>query len=269
MRSFVISVPISVTIALPALLAVFAAETVSAAGLNDTGQTLCYDAANTAVACSAAVGGDGGVNPRQDARYGRDAAAGASQLSKIGAGAAGFDFSKIANNGSSLAASAALGSAATDWACTKDNVTGLTWEIKPPAGLRASAHTYTWYSTAATNGGNVGAVGSDTCGGTLSAYGNQCNTQNYVAAVNAVGLCGASDWRLPSQRELLTIVRADATSPSVDITYFPNTISDWYWTSSTYVFRPTDAFLVFFSYGYSNADAKSTTSASVRLVRGG
>ena len=31
--------------------------------LNDTGQTLCYDAANAPLACSAGVGGDAGVNP--------------------------------------------------------------------------------------------------------------------------------------------------------------------------------------------------------------
>jgi len=269
MRSFAISLPTSVNIALTALFAVVAAAAASAAGLNDTGQTLCYDAANAAVACSATVGGDAGTNPRQDARYGRDAAAAASQLGKIGAGAAGFDFSKIANNGSNLAASAALGSSATDWACTKDNVTGLTWEVKTTAGLRSSANTYTWYSTAPTNGGDVGAVGANTCGGTLSAYADQCNTQNYVAAVNAAALCGASDWRLPSQRELLTIVRAGATSPSIDATFFPNTISNWHWTSSSYIARPTNALVVFFNYGYSNADVKSSSGVVVRLVRGG
>jgi hypothetical protein len=48
-------------------------------------------------------------------------------------GAKGFDYSKIANDGSVLIAGAALGTAPVDWACTKDNITGLTWEVKPPA----------------------------------------------------------------------------------------------------------------------------------------
>ena len=110
--------------------------------LNDTGQTLCYNAANTPVACSAAVGCDAGVNSRQDARYGRDAQAAAGPLTKIGAGATGFDYSKIANNGSTLAANATLGAATTtDWACTKDNVTGLIWEVKTTSGLRNVSHT--------------------------------------------------------------------------------------------------------------------------------
>lgn len=163
-----------------------------AAGLNDTGQTVCYNASFVAVPCSATVGGDGRVNPRQDGRYGRDAAAGAGQLSKIGAGSAGFDYTKIANNGSVLAANAALGTGPTDWACTKDNVTGLIWEVKTATGLRSSGHTYTWYSTdTASNGGVVGALGTNTCGSTLAA--NQCNTPRFVLTVNAAGLCGATN----------------------------------------------------------------------------
>lgn len=253
-----------------AMWVVLGGSTAFAAGLNDTGQTLCYNAANAPVACSAAVGGDAGVNPRQDGRYGRDAAAG--QLTKVGAGAAGFDYSKIANNGSALAASATLGIAATDWACTKDNVTGLVWEVKTSSGLRSSAHTYTWYSTDATsNGGNVGALGIDTCGGSLAAapYNKRCNTQNFVAAVNAGGLCGASDWRLPSQRELLTVVHAGNTNPSIDTAYFPNTSNLYHWTRTTYASNPAFAWSVYFYHGNADPTIKSPNSYVVRLVRGG
>ena len=241
--------------------------------MNDTGQTLCYDASNTGVACSASVGGDNGVNPRQDGRYGRDAAATASRLTKVGAGSAGFDFTKIANNGSSLPASAALGSGATDWACTKDNVTGLTWEVKTASGLRSNAHTYGWYSTdTATNGGVAGDVGTNTCGGTLSAYSNQCNTAHYAAAVNAVGMCGAADWYLPSMRELRSIFHVgtggDGVTPSIDSVYFPNTARALYLSRTTY---PTDtayANAVHFA-GYSTGYFKSLGSNAVRLVRRG
>jgi len=238
--------------------------------LNDTGQTQCYDAANVAVPCSAAVGGDAGVNPRQDGRYGRDAQAAAGTLTKVGAGAAGFDFTKIANNGSTLAASATLGANPTDWACTKDNVTGVIWEIKTTTGLRSKDHTYTWYSSnAATNGGDAGAQGSDTCGGTLATYSNQCNTQNYVAAVNAVTLCGASDWRLPTQRELLTIVHAGATNPSIDTIYFPNTRPTSHWSASTYAANLANAWTVGFYFGGHDAEDKRKGNNVVRLVRSG
>lgn len=252
-------------------VALLMAQTIThAAGLNDTGQTQCYNAASIAVACSAAVGGDAGVNPRQDARYGRDAQAAAGGLSKIGAGAAGFDFTKIANNGTALAAGAALGNAATDWACTKDNVTGLIWEVKTASGLRGVAHTYTWYSTdAASNGGNVGSLGSNTCGGTLSGFGNQCNTQNFALAVNASGgLCAATDWRLPSPRELLTLVTAGQSSPAIDTSYFPNTSGPYYWTRSTHSAALGSAWFVHFDGGSTPVGGKSALAA-VRLVRGG
>ncbi len=258
-----------------------------AAGLNDTGQTLCYEAVNAPVACSALVGGDAGVNPRQDARYGRDAAAAAGRLSKVGGGSAGFDYTKIANNGSTLPATATLGIAATSWACTRDNVTGLIWEVKIngdvptscSSDLRGACHLYTWRSSDATsNGGNAGVVGNDTCGGSLAAapYNNQCNTQNFIAAVNAVGLCGASDWRLPSHGELLTIVHAGNAYPVIDTAYFPDIYPDTfgccdYWTKTTSANNAGFVRLVAFGlFNDLSSDAdKSYANWSVRLVRGG
>lgn len=236
--------------------------------LNDTGQTSCYSAANAAVACDAATTGNAGTRPHQDGRYGRDAAGGA--LAKTGAGAAGFDFTKIANNGTALATGATLGTGTTNWACTRDNTTGLVWEVKTTSGLRSNAHTYTWYATT-NNGGSAGSVGRNTCGGTLSAapYNNQCNTANYVAAVNAAGLCGATNWRLPTTRELLGIVHNGlTTAPAVDAAYLPNTQSNWHWTSDTYTPDPTFAWIVNFSNGLTGAGYK-TGNGFVRLVRSG
>ncbi len=246
------------------------APAIPAAGINDTGQTSCYDASHEAVVCSASVGGDAGVHPRQDARYGRDAQALAGTLTKTGGGAAGFDFTKIANDGSALAATAVLGTGDSDWACTKDNVTGLTWEVKTTAGLRRSNHVYTWYSTDASNGGNPGDAGTNTCGGTLSAapYNNQCNTRNFIAAVNAATLCGAADWRLPTLKELLSLVHSGEFIPAIDAAYFPNTVSDFYWTSSTYVFGLDKAWFVTFYDGDSDSGSKVAPKL-VRLVRGG
>lgn len=247
-------------------------STVSAAGLNDTGQTLCYDAANAPVACSAAVGGDAGVNPRQDGRFGRDARAAKGQVNKVGAGAAGFDYTKIANNGTTLAASTTLGSDPASWACTKDNVTGLVWEIKTSSGLRSSAHTYTWYSAdAASNGANVGGLGANTCGGSLAAapYNDQCNTQNFLAAVNAASLCGTSDWRLPSPRELLSIVHAGNYEPSIETAYFPNTSNFDFWSAMTYPAFPVNAWAVKFRVGTAIGLPKTNSAGVLRLVRGG
>lgn len=230
-----------------------------AVGLNDTGQTLCYSSTGTVVPCA------GG----QDGRYGRDTAAAAGALSKTGAGIAGFDYTKIANNGSDLAASATPGSNPSDWACTRDNVTGLTWEVKTAGTthLRYNGHTYTWYSSAANNGGNAGSVGGNTCNGTLVAYGNQCNTANYVAAVNAATLCGHGDWRLPSLKELQTLANAGVGSPTIDATYFPNTQGGSYWSASNYAAGSGNAWFLDFSAGNSNLGFKSIAQY-VWLVRG-
>ena len=255
------------------LLLIICAPHVTAAGLNDTGQTQCYDASNppALVTCSATVGGDSGTNPRQDGRFGRDAQIAGQSLAKVGAGAAGFDYTKIANNGAQLAPSAALGTNSADWACTKDNVTGLTWEVKTNSGARNIEHTYTWYSTAAANGGVTGAIGTNTsCANSLVA----CNLQNYVSAQNTANLCGSTDWRLPTRKELLSLVYAGRTiAPHIDNTYFPNTTSTTttqMWTSSTHAFNSAFAWYVDFYDGNSYASDKLTVDGYiVRLVRGG
>ena len=238
--------------------------------LNDTGQISCYNDSNNAVVCDATTTGNTGTRPHQDGRYGRDVAS----PTKVGAGAAGFDFTKIANDGSPLLASVALGTGSGDWACTRDNVTGLTWEVKTTGGLRSSDHLYTWYFTA-NNGGTAGNVGTGTsCGNTLSAYSNQCNTSNYIAAINAAVLCGATDWRLPTRRELLSIVHNGLSSgPLVDATYFPNTLSNVYWSRDTSMQSTSNAWTVRFDSGVGIGTGTSSKNSSaglfVRLVRGG
>ena len=256
------------------LALVFSATPLQAAGLPDTGQVTCYNdtAADVVPASSAAsIAGDAGTHPGQDCPYGRDAAAAASALPKIGAGAKGFDYTKVASNGALLAAGAALGTAAIDWACTQDNVTGLTWEVKTAAATdpRYFGHTYTWYdSDASTNGGNAGTVGSNTCNATLP--GGLCNTQAFVTAVNIAALCGYSDWRMPTPRELLSLVNADGSNPAVDPAYFPNTaVSTNYWAGSTYVANASSAWAVNFQTGHTPSGSKSSsTRFAVRLVRG-
>ncbi|MEP7098028.1 MAG: DUF1566 domain-containing protein [Dokdonella sp.] len=257
-----------------AILAASWLTTVSlhAANLPDTGQDTCYngnvaDAVDASNAGSAAA--DAGSSPRQDCRFGRDAAAATAKLPKTGAGAKGFDYTKIANNGNVVAAGTALGDAAGDWGCTRDNITGLTWEVKSGqfSTLRYSGHTYTWYdTTAATNGGAAGSAGINSCNSTLP--GNACNTQTFTNAVNAIALCTYTDWRLPTLREMLTLVFADGSVPAIDASYFPNQTASPFWTGTPYASDPTNAWFVSFADGFDNSGDKSLVNA-VRLVRGG
>lgn len=50
----------------------------------------------------------------------------------------------------------------------------------------------------------------------------------------AVSYCSSfgTDWRLPSGRELLSIVDYSRYSPAINTTYFPNTQPNWYWSST-------------------------------------
>jgi hypothetical protein len=242
--------------------------------LNDTGITDCSN--DTVVDNTTGVQSDTGTHPRQDCRYGRDAAATAN-MAKAGGGGKGFDFTKIANNGTALSEAALLGTGATEWACTRDNVTGLVWELKTFSGLRDQSHTYSWYSSVTTtNGGNVGTVSGGTC-----ATAGRCDTEKFVADVNAAGLCGASTWRMPSKSELLSIVDYGRFSPSIDPTYFSNTPAffdapaSYFWSGSS-VANPAlalfsgNAWFVSFSNGsaYNGGNGKAAPY-KVRLVRAG
>lgn len=202
----------------------------AAADLPATGQSDCLDG-NTSVACTPA-------------------------------NSPGISYTKLGPGGETLDA------AATAWSCVRDNLTGLVWEAKTgDSGLRGMAHRYAWFSAdASRNGGEPGGAGtSESCAGTLG--GQTCNATHYVDAVNATNLCGASDWRLPSQMELLSLVNAGAVRPAIDTTYFPHTASAPYWSASTHARMPAAAWGVHFGNGVSHAETKAAANA-VRLVRG-
>jgi len=228
--------------------------------LNDTGITFCGGA--TSGNNSPCLG----TEPAgQDKNYGRDAAALAGTLSKTGGstGTNGFDFTKIANNGSPLGPSASLGIGLTDWACTKDNVTGLVWEVKTTSGLRSQAHSYSWYMTGSPDGNN-GTANGGTC-----ATAGRCDTEKFVADVNTTGLCGFNTgWRMPTVKELEGIADFGRYIPAIDPTYFPNTPSSGVWSGSPYAGYASYAWYVYFYGGNADGYDRSSTYA-VRLVRGG
>ena len=80
-------------------------------------------------------------------------------------------------------------------------------------------------------------------------------------------LAGKDDWRLPSRRELMSIVNYGTSYPAVDEKYFPGCKSEYYWSSSTYTYNPLYAWDVYFGDGYVGANYKHDTYY-VRCVRG-
>jgi hypothetical protein len=245
-----------------------------AAGLNDTGVDYCRShttGADTPVDANTTCSTNSTIHGRQDARFGRDPGTNRGQISKIGGGSKGFDFTKVANNGSVLPATATLGSAASAWACTYDNTTGLLWEVKTTSGLRNSTDTYSWYDSVHNYGGQAGVANGGSC---TSA--GRCDTEKLVADINAAHLCGHSDWRLPTVSELVNIVDHGRTAPAIDPQYFPNTLSAAYWSNMPAAYSlafgvgasGADVWAVGFSGG-SAVQQPGPTPLPVRLVRSG
>lgn len=207
--------------------------------------------------------------PGQDGQRGADIVGKNGLIEKAGRGLAGFDFTRLNANGDEQDADAQT------WSCVRDNVTGLVWEVKTDDGLlRDQNFTYTWYSQD-DNGGFEG----DEAGLAASCSLANCNTEAYVAAVNAQGLCGFFDWRMPTHEELFSLLHLGLKDVvAVDADYFPNTgaLSNqplWYWTSvpSADGVNSDDAqnaWALDFDSGVDNFLNKST-AARVRLVRAG
>ncbi len=198
--------------------------------LTDTGipANQCYGAgSNVLISCTSAAAI--ALNDKQDGMIGRDVTA-----SNLTDGILGFSYSEVPNpTGGNFARSD----------CIKDNITELMWEGKPAAGARANTNTFTNLNNNAST-----------------------DASGYVAAVNAAGLCGHTDWRLPTRLEMLSLVNFNNASDAyLDIDWFPNTINNIFWTSSI-------------SYGFTTAKWRVTlygsagsfdinSSFGVRLVR--
>lgn len=222
-----------IRIAICLLLALCGLAHAQTVTLNDTGQTRCYAVNQTVIPCDEANVGNSGVLPHQDARYGRDAAHVVGQLPKVGSGSAGFDFSCVLWDGTvingpdcHLGLVANLGDSpsanpATDWACTRDNVTGLVWSLRTPEFVD-------WH--VATSAG-------------YAAQGH-----------NAASRCGRSTgWRAPSRREALGLINYDRPAGSmIDMARFPG-FRENCWGSEPAVLPPgtsrTEAYFVSFLGG--------------------
>ncbi len=211
--------------------------------------------------------------PGQDGHYGSDRIEGSGLLKKAGRGDAGFDFTRLNENGDPV------DNLALPFSCVRDNVTGLVWESKDeiPNSIHNANNTYTWYQEEGSTGNFEGEINANSTSCPLDS--GECNTQALLEEVNEKGLCGFFDWRIPSHQELQSILHYGRLSaPLVDIDYFPRSGAPinqaiWYWTSQTSADGVSDdtarnAWAIDFASGVDNFLNKSTEQ-KVRLVRAG
>jgi len=79
-------------------------------------------------------------------------------------------------------------------------------------------------------------------------------------------LAAKSDWRLPRIKELGSIVDNTTVNPAIDTTYFPATVSSYYWSATTYADGTASAWNVNFYDGYVGSFSK-TSVYYARCVR--
>ena len=179
----------------------------------------------------------------EDCELGRDADA---SLNDDSDGNAAFVFTKLDISGNVLEASA------TDWSCVLDHTTGLIWEVKTTDGTwRDVSKGFTWYNP---NHGQD----YDKDGNTITFDGTESSqdTQDFITYLNSdssvnngSGLCGRSNWRLPTVHEIQGLADYDVIPtlryddvgtliayepPAIDTNYFPYALTSpyqWYWTS--------------------------------------
>jgi len=92
--------------------------------------------------------------------------------------------------------------------------------------------------------------------------------EKYIKKLNSEKYGGRSDWRMPNKDELRSIVDYSKINPSIDTSFFENTIPGFYWCENVYEMQDYFGWVISFGMGAATANSKST-KRFVRAVCGG
>ncbi len=129
-----------------------------------------------------------------------------------------------------------------------DNTTGLMWQKNENPSF------YNWYQASGKYHATYNPSSQNVCG--------SLNVGSY------------SDWRLPTKKELLSIVDSEIppSGPTIDAAFFPDTYAAFYWSSTTASRDRNSAWAVDFLDGTAASGDKGSYNGSdglhVRCVRG-
>lgn len=93
------------------------------------------------------------------------------------------------------------------------------------------------------------------------------NHEEAAAICAELELAGHADWRLPTVEELFALADRTKYGPAIDTDAFPDTKSDWYWTSTATAWESFDACFVDFYDGYAYYGHRLNDYGVVRAVR--
>ena len=146
-------------------------------------------------------------------------------------------YTKLGAGGVELANNAAHFDDGGPWLMTRDNVTGLVWETKSVSNKN---DTYSWADA----------------------------TDVFISGLNSTNYGSHNDWRLPTIKELITLVNLDSSMPAIDTVWFPNTHHIGYWSSSVDAGYSGGVWFLRFDDGYAHRTIKSFDGGHVYAVRG-
>jgi hypothetical protein len=204
----------------------------------DTSQCACYDTVGNLIPCPF---------PGQE-YYGQDAHYWGLQ----------YSYTKLGYNGVVLPDTATLGEG---WIMTRDNNTGLVWEIKQNkdgvknyANPHDADNDYTWYNSSSPWDHGTPGDGTD--------------TEDFINTLNDANFGGFNDWRMPNIKELSFLLDR-GTNPAFDINFFPDMVH-WYWPSTTYApgAAMPNAWVIHIFDGGSIGNLAKFVYVPVRAVRG-